>query len=972
MPIQGAQISAPKPEWVYMSQQWEIDLGQRELRAYGAPVPIGNRAFEIISVLVQAAGKLVSKDDLMGRVWGAIVEENTIQVHISAIRRALGPDRGMLKTISGRGYRLLGSWTIRQEEQASAEPIYFEQIRKPVRPFQSNLPSRASDLIGRDGAVQHLRNLLSAYRAVTLTGPGGIGKTSLALEVARDLFPTFQGDAWLVEFVSLSDPALVPATVAGVLGLRLGGAEISAESVARAIGGKNLLVVLDNCEHVVDAVAGLAEKVVRLCPATSVLATSREVLRIEGEHVYRVPALDVPLQRQEKSRTVLEHSAVQLFIARTTALRSDFLADEESLPAICAICRHLDGIPLAIELAAARAATLGLQQVASRLDDRFTLLAGGRRTALPRHQTLRATLDWSYELLPDWERCLLRHLAIFPAGFTLEAATAVASDANSAGSAVVEGIANLVAKSLVTLDGSTPSGRWRLLETIRAYALEKLTNAGEADQAARRHAKFFRDLVTPSADGSRSQPSIAEITRYGREIDNVRAALDWSFSRGGDPAIGIILTAAYLPVWMHWSHMEDCRLRIERALGAIASQTSPDERHQMQLLLALGSALMLTRGTGADTTDAWTNALAIAERLDDADYRLRALWGLFADCLTRGEYQAALKFAERFRQQAAATADPADLLVGDRMVGSALHVLGNQTDARRHIEHMLDRYVGPIDGSDKIRFQFDQRTAARCFHSRILCLQGLADQAMAIAANTVEDAWAIDHPLSVFLALFQAACPVALLAGDLPAADSFVRMLLDLSVKQGVHGWNVVGRCFKGMLLIRSDDIAAGLQSMRTALTDLPETAFHLHYAQFLAEVAQALGHTGEIAKALLTIDEALGQGEHNEEGWYVAELMRVKGELLLQDSGDQAAVTADQYFGRAIEVARRQGALMWELRSATSLAGLRVRQGRHAEARRILAPVYGRFTEGFETTDLRSARTMLESLPSHRVASER
>src|SRR5713101_26300 len=438
MPIRGAHTSAPKPEWVYMSQQWEIDLGQRELRAYGAPVPIGNRAFEIISVLVQAAGKLVSKDDLMGRVWGAIVEENTIQVHISAIRKALGPDRGMLKTSSGRGYRLLGSGTIGQEEHASAEPISFEQIRKSVRPFQSNLPSRASDLIGRDGAVQHLRNLLSAYRAVTLTGPGGIGKTSLALEVARNLFPTFEGDAWLVELVSLSDPALVPSAVAGVLGLRLGGAEISAESVARAIGGKNLLVVLDNCEHVVDAVASLAEKVVRLCPATSVLATSREVLRIEGEHVYRVPALDVPLQRQEKSRTVLEHSAVQLFIARTTALRSDFLADEESLPAISAICRHLDGIPLAIELAAARAATLGLQQVASRLDDRFTLLAGRRRTALPRHQTLRATLDWSYELLPDWERCLLRHLAAFPAGFTLEAATAVASDANSAGSAVVE------------------------------------------------------------------------------------------------------------------------------------------------------------------------------------------------------------------------------------------------------------------------------------------------------------------------------------------------------------------------------------------------------------------------------------------------------------------------------------------------------------------------------------------------------
>jgi predicted ATPase len=814
--------------------------------------------------------------------------------------------------------------------------------------------------------VQQLQNLLSAYRTVTLTGPGGIGKTSLALEVARNLFPTFQGDAWLVELVSLSDPALVPSAVAGVLGLRLGGIEISAESVVRAIGGKKLLVVLDNCEHVVDAVASLAETIVRRCTATSVLATSREVLRIESEHVYRVPALDVPPKHQEESRIVLEHSAVQLFIARTTALRSDFSADADSLPAISAICRHLDGLPLAIELAAARAATLGPQEVASRLDDRLALLSGGRRTALPRHQTLRATLDWSYELLPESERHLLRHLAVFPAGFTLEAAFAVVGEAGSAGSAVVEGIANLVAKSLVTLDGSTPSSRWRLLETIRVHALEKLTKAGEADQAARRHAEFFRDLVTASAGSSGSQPSIEEITRHGREIDNVRAALDWSFSSLGDPAIGIILTAAYVPVWTHWWLMEECRRRIERALGGIASQANPDVRRQMQLLSALGSALMQTRSTGPETTAALTNALAIAVRLDDADYRLRALWGLYLDRLTRGDYQAALAFAERFRRDAAATTDPADLFVGDRMIGSALHVLGNQIDARRHIERMLDRYVAPIDGSDKIRFQFDQRIAARSYHSRILCLQGFAEQAMRIAAGTVEDALAIDHPGSVLVALFHAACPVALLAGDLPAADGFVRTLLDFSAKHGVDGGNAVAQSFKSVLLIRRDDIVAGLQELRRALASLPETAFHLNYVQFLAELAQALGRAGEIARGLLTIEEALAQGERNEEGWYAAELMRVKGELLLQDSGDQSAVTADQYFTRAIEVARRQGALMWELRSAMSLAGLRVRQGRHGEARQILAPVYDRFTEGFETPDLRSARAMLESLPSH------
>jgi predicted ATPase len=391
--------------------------------------------------------------------------------------------------------------------------------------------------------VQQLQELVSGCRAITLTGPGGIGKTTLALEVARSLFPAFDGDCWLVDVVSLSDPGLVPSMVAGVLSLRLGGDEISPESVARAIGGKKLLLVLDNCEHVIDAAAKLAETIVRTCPHAYVLATSREVLRIEGEHVYRVPPLDVPSPHQEESDIVLGHSAVQLFIARARALDPDFSPYGVNLRAIAAICRRLDGIPLAIEFAAARAATLGPELVLSRLDERFGLLTGGRRTALPRHQTLRATLDWSYDLLPGPERCLLRRLGIFAAGFTLEAANAVMSDQGYTASALLEQIANLVAKSLVTLDGSAPAGRWRLLETARAYALEKLAESGETEQAARRCAQFFRDLVGPVMHGSQEPPTAEDMARYGREIDNVRAALDWSFSPAGDVAIGVVLTA---------------------------------------------------------------------------------------------------------------------------------------------------------------------------------------------------------------------------------------------------------------------------------------------------------------------------------------------------------------------------------------------------------------------------------------------
>jgi predicted ATPase/DNA-binding winged helix-turn-helix (wHTH) protein len=528
---------------VYEFGGWEVDLARRELRMRGVPVPLGGRAFQIFVVLVQSAGELVTKDELMTRVWpGAIVEENKLQVHVCAVRKALGPDRGTLRTSFGRGYCLLGDWTIRKESTLT-DPVALDRARMPVPPFLTNVPAAGSELVGRTAAVKQLQELLSAYRVVTLTGPGGIGKTVLALEVTRSLFPAFHGDCWLVDLVSQSDPGLVPSMVAGVLGLKLGGEEISPASVARAIGGRKLHLVLDNCEHVIDAAAKMAETIVRTCPHAYVLATSREVLRIEGEHVYRVPPLDVPPQHEEESGAILGHSAVQLFIARAGALDSAFSPYRANLRAIAAICRRLDGIPLAIEFAAARAAVLGPELVLSRLDERFGLLAGGPRTALPRHQTLRAALDWSYDLLPELERCLLRRLGIFAAGFTLEAANAVMSDPGCPATVLLEQIANLVAKSLVTLDGSEPTGRWRLLETLRAYALEKLAESGETEQIARRCAEYFRDLVGPAMHGSQVPPTAEDMERYGREIDNVRAALDWSFSPAGDAAIGVVLTA---------------------------------------------------------------------------------------------------------------------------------------------------------------------------------------------------------------------------------------------------------------------------------------------------------------------------------------------------------------------------------------------------------------------------------------------
>src|SRR6202171_213701 len=416
---------------------------------------------------------------------------------------------------------------------------------------------------------------------------------------------------------------------------------------------------------------------------------------------------------------------------------------------------------------------------------------GGRRTALPRHQTLRATLDWSYELLPEPERLVLRRLAAFVGDFTAAAASLVAAGGEIAASEVVLSLANLVTKSLVTVEVGSVTAYYRLHETTRGYALEKLAESGEFELVARRHANYYRDLFDRAETELETLPAPAWLARYGRHVGQVRAALDWAFSPTGAAEVGVALTVAAVPLWVHLSLMEECRSRVERALSGPAE--SRNARRNMQLNTALGAALFVMKGSSPEMLAAFTSAFEIAERLDDADYRLRALWGLFGDCITGGRYRAALAVAERFCTYAANSTDPADQAIGDRLVGVALLSLGDLEGARRHIERMLGHYVARR--SHIIRLHYDQTVLAHSYHSLILWLQGFADQAMRSLECHVVDRRASDHPVSLAAALLQSACPVALFVGDLTLAERYVKALMDLSARHALALWNFAGRC---------------------------------------------------------------------------------------------------------------------------------------------------------------------------------
>src|SRR2546427_685408 len=851
--------------------RFKVVRHRRELLADGRPVELGARAFETLVALIDARGTVLGKDELMRRVWpDRIVEENNLAAQVSTLRKGFGADRHLIRTVARRGYQFTGE--IRATAMDAAATL--SRVR--------NLPEALSELIGREAELRDALDLVMKHRLVTLVGAGGIGKTRLGLEVARGLLPRFPDGVFVAELGPLSSPELVPATVATALSLTLGAGTVSREGIAAAVGTKRLLLIVDNCEHLIEAAADMVEALLRASPAVSLLATSREPLRASGEYVYRVPPLAVPPEDSQDTEDVLRYGAVRLFVSRARAAEPQYVPDVRRAAATATICRHLDGIPLAIELAAARVAAFGVEGVAARLGDRFHLLTGGPRTALPRPQP-------------------------------------------------------------------------------PAAAREKLIESGELERFARRHAEYHRALFERADAEWETRPTAEWLAAYRPQIDNLRAALDWAFSPGGDATVGVELTVATVPLWMRLALIAECRLRVEQGIAHRESGVPADAGRDMRLFLALGIIGLHTQDPGSPKmVAALTRALDLAESLDDADYRLRAMWGLCVYRFRAGDYQSALMLAEQFRTLAAKTADPFDDLIGDRLIGIGLHVLGDQPGARRHVDPLVSADFATARVSHILRYQYDQRVVTHCHYAKILWLQGCADQAIHIAKGIVDHARTEDHVLSLLYALVQAVCAIAVNSGDLETAEGYVKVVGDLAVKHALEAWRMWGQCFEGVVLIKRGDSAAGSRLLGAALRGLPEGVLYLNRNLF-AELAAGLGASGQIAEGLALVDDVLARVERTQERWCLAELLRRKGELL---RGAPSAVTdAEGCFQQALEVARRQDALSWELRAATSLARLWHGQRRTSQARKVLAPVYGRFTEGFETADLIAAKTLLASL---------
>jgi predicted ATPase/DNA-binding winged helix-turn-helix (wHTH) protein len=579
-----------RPTDVIAFGSFRLFVQQRRLERDGQDIKVGSRALDLLIALADRAGKVVSKEDLTARVWpDTVVEESGLRVHIAGLRKALGDGHGgarYVTNVPGRGYSFVARLS------RSSSPV-GPPTPRAVEDGSRKLPSRLGRMVGRDGAIREVSEQLLARRFVSIVGPGGMGKTTVAVAVAHALLSEFGGDVCFVDLASLTDARQVPASVASALGLALPPHEVISSLVA-FIHDRHTLLVLDGCEHVLDTVAPLAERMVGDAAGVHILTTSRESLRVEGECVHRMLPLDCPPHSDcLTAAEALTFPAVQLLVEGATAGGARLAVANIDAPVIAEICRRLDGIPLALELAAGGVGVYGVEGTASLLKRRFQLLWQGSRTALPRHQTLRSMLDWSYNLLGHLERMVLRRLSIFVGFFSLDGVAAVAGDVDVDGDHAVDILGSLVEKSLVSVEAGVAAVRYRLLDTTRCYAQGKLDETNERGATARRHAAYMLDVLNQESSVVESAHPLAD------HVGNVHAALKWAFSDTGDTTLGAALAAASVPLFMDLSLLIECHRRVELAIAEL-DDTDRGSRLEMNLQTALGVSSMFTRGNSPE------------------------------------------------------------------------------------------------------------------------------------------------------------------------------------------------------------------------------------------------------------------------------------------------------------------------------------------------------------------------------------
>jgi predicted ATPase len=787
-----------------------------------------------------------------------------------------------------------------------------------------------------------------------------MGKTTVAIAVAHSMLHEFSGAVCFVDVGAVADAKLVAATIAASLGLSVQTAD-AVPTLLEYLRTLRLLLVVDNCEHVIDIAATLLETIFKEAPDVHILATSREALRVEGEHAYWLPALESPSpQSSMQAAHVLAFPAVQLFMERAAASGHRLALNDEDAPIVAGICGRLEGIALAIELAAGRAGSHGIAATADLLNKNLGLDWHGRRTALPRHQTLRALLDWSYGLLTDVEQLALRRLSVFVGPFTIEAASAVGHDGAADEALMLNVLDALVAKSLVSvLADNDRSERYRLPETTRIYALERLHESGEADITARRHAEYFVRLLDSRHGGQVDLEYTGRAHALREHLGNVRAALEWCFGRWrtvADAPLAVHLAAAAAPVFFELSLLnEACKWSAAGIAGLDAGTRGG--RREMLLQSSFSISAMWLRGNRDEVLAAIARGMELAHPLEEASQRLRMLATRHLFLTRIADFRGALAAAQEWDTAAKQVGDVSCLAISDLMQGVAQHFRGDQAAARRH----FDAGFAQAGARHLQLCGNDHRVRGLITLSRTLWMSGLPERAMETARQAVMTAMRSGKPLDTCFALIYTT-PVFLWCGHWDGAQQVLDQLLDHTHWLVLKPFHSTALALQGALLIGRGDTQRGTSMILSAQQQMRVERQNVVGTFIACCVVDGLTTLGRAEEALTVMRHARRTAVRGADAAFLPEMLRVQAQALLALSPANAA-RAVRLLLRSCRIAQRQSAPSWELRSATALARIHARQGNNDAAGRLLAPIYDRFTEGLATHDLQAAAALLHEI---------
>ncbi|QPF93565.1 ATP-binding protein [Bradyrhizobium commune] len=931
---------------------FELSVAERSLSKASQVIPLGGRVYDILIALLENAGEVVPKSELIAKAWPDVtVEEGSLRVHLSALRKALGDGQfgnKYIANIQGRGYSFIAPVTrlsaVRDSGSASSG--------------LSNLPPALGRMVGRSKVVLEIQHLLQTeQRLITILGAGGMGKTTVALSVGHGALADFSGAVFFVDLSTATDNEQVIGAVAAALGLAPHLVD-PREALLNFLRTRRALVILDSCEHLIESAAEIADHIFRNAPDIYILATSREILRVAGEHVLRLCPLDCPPEQPRLTASeVLAYPAVRLFAERVSARRGNFSLSDDEAPMVAEICRKLDGIALAIELAAGRAAVFGVRNTVARLGSHLDLLKFGRRTANPRHQTLKATLDWSHDHLSEVECVVLRRVAIFVGHFSLEAACAVAEQDGIDRSEIEGAVENLVNKSLIVAWPSYRRMLYRLLDTTRSYALEKLAASGEHQSMAARHASHLsRSLHDNRENLFDLEPgrTLADATQHN--LGDIRAALEWSFGPDGNDRAATQMAAAAPQLLLAKSLFMECRDWMEKAIDRIAAEDDP--RDQMEIHASLALSLMFTAGNSERVRDAFNTALTLAERCEDAYQQLRLLSGLSMYLHRTIDAAASLEVALRAESVANKTGNPEDAALADSMLGAAYYMLADHLRAPKYLERAL--HGAPASRRfNATQYLFDLRTTSLFNLTRSHWFAGNLDKAVGYSGRTIAEAEKSDHPIALCRALILT-MPLYFWIDDLGQAERNLSALELTAEKYSLEPFRAVAVGLRGRYLVRVGQTEDGMCHLRDSLKKLRILRYEMLVTDFVSELAVSLAKQNQRAEALALIDGSIATQLGSRRPLHLPALFLAKGVALMCGESQQRDL-AVECFEAAMTLAAQQSALSFELRAGLALARIWIDRGQIRGAHELIGAIYGRFTEGFETPDLVLASQILE-----------